>query len=325
MTSSIVVSFWVVWFRWGPLVEGTVWSPFALSRPQFRASDLVHRGLGKELSHGSTSPTMLTGPYWARSVLAGGATGASFKDKVGLEGLQNIAGGATRYFLRVAWLLLQTLAASHITWVGEGEYAGCHIAALTWLVTSSRSRSLLRRSLTSTLYCIRAAFVEEFAFAEEEWDCWLVSTNTVAVRTEVARIGHRATRDVRRTRAVRALRGALHFRPRRGRRRPEPNASRGDARRSPGVRSIKTTPTRTPVPWAVPSLPVTGGLPRTGAGRVSSVHDQRGEVEAPSATCREAEPLRCETVQVGRHPYLVTWAAVLRSSFHAHKSRDKGV
>ena len=36
------------------------------------------------------------------------ATGASFKDHVVLEGWEYIAGGATRYSIRVAWLLLQT-------------------------------------------------------------------------------------------------------------------------------------------------------------------------------------------------------------------------
>ena len=82
-----------------------------------------------------------------------------------------------------------------------------------------------RRSLTSTLYCILVAFVEKFAFEDEEWDCWLVSTSTVAVRTEVARIGYRATRDVRRTTEEQALREALHFRPRRGRRRLKLNVS----------------------------------------------------------------------------------------------------
>ena len=45
---------------------------------------------------------------------------------------------------------------------------------------------------------------------------------------------------------------------------------------------------------------------------------------SPSATRREAESLGCETVQVeGRHPYLVTGAAVLRRSLHARKSIDK--
>ena len=62
-------------------------------------------------------------------------------------------------------------------------------------------------------------------FACEEWDCWLASTTTVAVWTEVARIGHRATRDVRWTTEEQALQEALHFRLRRGRRRLKLNAS----------------------------------------------------------------------------------------------------
>ena len=84
---------------------------------------------------------------------------------------------------------------------------------------SSRSRSWLQRPLTSRLYRIRAAIVEEFALADEEWDCQLVSTSTVAVRTGVARIGHRATRDVRGTREKQALREALKFQSLWGRRR----------------------------------------------------------------------------------------------------------
>ena len=73
---------------------------------------------------------------------------------------------------------------------------------------SSRSRSWLQRPLTLSMYRIRAAFVEEFDLADEEWDCQLVSTSTVTVRTEVARIGHRATRDVRRKTEEQALREA---------------------------------------------------------------------------------------------------------------------
>ena len=46
------------------------------------------------------------------------------------------------------------------------------------------------------MYCIWAAIVGKFAFADEEWDCWLVSAGTAAVRTEVAGVGLRATRDV---------------------------------------------------------------------------------------------------------------------------------
>ena len=63
------------------------------------------------------------------------------------------------------------------------------------------------------MYRIRAAFVEEFDLADGECDCWLVSTSTVTVRTEVARIGHRVTRDVRRKTEEQALREALQFRP----------------------------------------------------------------------------------------------------------------
>ena len=64
-----------------------------------------------------------------------------------------------------------------------------------------------------------------FTFADGECDRQLVSTSTIAVQMEVARKGHRATRDVRRMRKAQSLREALHFRPRRGRRRPEPNTS----------------------------------------------------------------------------------------------------
>ena len=86
---------------------------------------------------------------------------------------------------------------------------------------SSRSRSCLQRPLTSTLYGILVVFVGEFTFADGECDYWLASTSTVAVRTQVARNGHRATRDVRRTTEEQALREALLFRPRRGPRRPK--------------------------------------------------------------------------------------------------------
>ena len=88
---------------------------------------------------------------------------------------------------------------------------------------SSRSRSWLQRPLTSSMYRIRVAFVEEFDLADEEWDSQLASTSTVAVRTEVARIGHRATRDVRR----KTEEGGLQFRFRRSRRRPKPDPSLG--------------------------------------------------------------------------------------------------
>ena len=63
------------------------------------------------------------------------------------------------------------------------------------------------------MYRIRAAFVEEFAFADGEENCQLVSTSTVEVWTGVARIGHRATRDVRETREEKALREAQQLQP----------------------------------------------------------------------------------------------------------------
>ena len=61
--------------------------------------------------------------------------------------------------------------------------------------------------------CIRAGIMKELMLANEEWDCWLVLTCTVAVRTEVTTVGHRATRDVRFSTEEQALREALHFRP----------------------------------------------------------------------------------------------------------------
>ena len=63
---------------------------------------------------------------------------------------------------------------------------------------------------TST-FCIRAAIVGEFTLADAECDYLLVLTCSVAVRTEVARIGHRATRDVRRRTGEQALRGGSAF------------------------------------------------------------------------------------------------------------------
>ena len=125
---------------------------------------------------------------------------------------------------------------------------------------SSRSRSWLQRPLTSSMYRIRAAFVEEFDLADEEWECSLVSTSTVTVWKQVARIGHRATRDVRRTTEEQALREALQFRPRRGRRRLTLDAFlRHDetslCSRSPGIRSIPHL-VCTPVPQTVSGPPI---------------------------------------------------------------------
>ena len=100
--------------------------------------------------------------------------------------------------------------------------------AMGWFLSSILrllSRISPTRPLTLTLFYIWLSFVGEFTFADEDTDFWLVLTSTVAVRTEVARIGHRATRDVRWTTEEQALREALHFRPRRGRRRLKLNAS----------------------------------------------------------------------------------------------------
>ena len=99
-----------------------------------------------------------------------------------------------------------------------------------WLPLRSRrshSRSWLERPLTWTMYYIWASFVGEFTFADGECDGLLVLTCTVAVGTEVTRIGHRATWDVRWTTEEQALREALHFRPRWGRRRPKQDTSLG--------------------------------------------------------------------------------------------------
>ena len=45
-------------------------------------------------------------------------------------------------------------------------FADWNILALKWLVILSRSRSWLRRSLTSTLFCILLAFVGKFTLAD---------------------------------------------------------------------------------------------------------------------------------------------------------------
>ena len=88
--------------------------------------------------------------------------------------------------------------------------------AIDWFLSSTlrlHSRITPTRPLTLTMFYIWLSFVGEFTFANGESDGLLVLTCTVAVRTEVARIGHRATRDVRRTTEEQALRKALLFRP----------------------------------------------------------------------------------------------------------------
>ena len=92
--------------------------------------------------------------------------------------------------------------------------------AMDWFLSSTlrlHSRITPTRPLTLT--------VGEFTFADGESDGLLVLTCTIAVRTQVARVRHRATRDVRRTTEEQALREAVHFRPRKGRRRLKLNAS----------------------------------------------------------------------------------------------------
>ena len=146
--------------------------------------------------------------------------------------------------------------------------------------------------------------------------------STVAVQSEVVRNGHRATRDVRRM-ALPTSQGSktpssqTPFRC--VARRHCARALAGSGASRPQLRVLRFRR-----PFQVRLL---RQACRAQTRDVSplSVHDQRGEVEAHPSLL-EAESLRCETVQVeGRHPYLVTRAAVLRRSLHAHKSRDKGV
>ena len=92
------------------------------------------------------------------------------------------------------------------------------------------------------------------------------------------------------------------------------------------------TCTRTPVAQSVAGPPVAGGLSRN-TRDVSAVCTIK-EAKWKPILRREAKSKRRQTVQVeGRHPYLVTRAAVLgvgggvplTATLHAHKSRDKGV
>ena len=186
------------------------------------------------------------------------------------------------------------------------------------------------RKETSTFlwFCIRVAFVEEFAFADEEWDCWLVSTSTVTVRTEVARIGHRATLDVRRTTEQQAVLEALHFRPRRGVEDARAQVSlrsaamRHHARDPQGYQDLADADSGClagrawirPSSRGVRSHCRPRGLRRTLRG--VSVRDTKKRQGSP--TCEEEQAK-------GRRPYLVTRASVMRSSLHAHKLRDKDV
>ena len=147
---------------------------------------------------------------------------------------------------------------------------------------SHSSRSWLQRPLTSSMYRIRAAFVEGLALADEEWDCQLVSTSTVAVRKQVARIGHRATRDVRRTTEEQALREALLS--------DFTGSKTSDAERLPEARrdvtmlAILRDPEHKVLTYVYSGSVVRfrsacyGRPVSQHSGRVSCVHDQRGEM-----------------------------------------------
>ena len=137
---------------------------------------------------------------------------------------------------------------------------------------------------------------------------------------QLVRNGYPATQDIRWTREVQVLRegGAL---------RVEDTLSQalrwGEGRVSLCSRllvipSIKTSPAATLVAQSVTGPPVTGGLPRMTSGTCQLCARSKRRSGSPSVARREAESQRCETVQVkGRHPYLVTRAAVLWGSLHA--------
>ena len=112
--------------------------------------------------------------------------------------------------------------------------------------------------------------------------------STFAVRTQAARNGHRATRDVRRMRKAQALREGTATPTSQGRRRLKPNALQGRSQTSlcsrsikahrlrdkgvggritsagtssPGAMPKKSTPATTPVAQSVSRLPATGCRP----------------------------------------------------------------
>ena len=135
---------------------------------------------------------------------------------------------------------------------------------------------------------------------------------------QVARIGHRATWDVRRTRGEQALRGGTTI--------PTSHGSKtSEAERLPEARQDVTM-------LVIPRGPEHQALTYVYSGSagpfqvrllrqacLAQARDvsalctiKRGEVVAHPALRREAESMRCETDQAkGRHPYLVTRAAVL--------------
>ena len=82
-------------------------------------------------------------------------------------------------------------------WLQASCFLDCHGLVSEFDFAPAFEGLLSERPLTLTMYCIRAGIVEEIIFADGKTDCWLVATSTVAVRTQVARVGHRATRDFR--------------------------------------------------------------------------------------------------------------------------------
>ena len=88
-------------------------------------------------------------------------------------------------------------SASYITCVGEGEYAYCHVAALTWLrdiVTST----FMAREINDLRFGLRSSRNSPLRMRSPTAGLSRLAASQSG--TEVARIGRRATRDVRLTR-----------------------------------------------------------------------------------------------------------------------------
>ena len=177
-----------------------------------------------------------------------------------------------------------------------------------------------------------------------------VVASTVAVQTQAARNGHRATRDVRRMRKAQALREGTATPTSQGRRRLKPNPLQGWSQTSLCSRSIKTSRTCTPVALQAAPGPAKRRWLRSLVGReqfratvvhvatvgpeACLVHSETGQSVVPGRGKVAHQPShrqvvgsrRCKTEQAkGRLPYLVTRALVLWRSLHAHRLRDKGV
>ena len=178
---------------------------------------------------------------------------------------------------------------------------------------------------TST-FCIRSAIVGEFTLADAECDCLLVLTCAVAVRTGVARIGHRATQDVRGSREGQALRRGAAIPTSQGLRTSGPVFLSGVMS---GVTMLVISRDLEHQDLSYVYSGSVGFFRSACYGRPAS--HRRGTCQlcarskrrsgSLSATLMEAESLRCETVQVERRrPYLMTRAAVLGRCLHAHKS-----